>query len=202
MRDGKQTSEAIPIPLRRTPSSSSTIPASTYSHRTSNDEDSAPSIFSRSPTNSTCTSTINSSSTKEETTSSRSRLQLPQPAERKRRSSFRETASQLIASSSSSFRGRSPPSPKAKPPSPTTSTGSGKTARRSRSSERPAHQNVHTYAGRHSDQWLFGNFSVTGSIKKMIEKKDRKWNGVLLGGKWWWCYFSENIWSLRRIYHW
>jgi len=169
MKDGKQT-ESIPIPLRRIPSSSSTITASTYSHTTSNDERAGTSIFSRSPSNSTCNSTINSSSTKDESTTSR----LQAPKERKRRSSFRETASQLI-SSSSSFRGRSPPSSKAKTPSPTTSTGSGKTAtRRSRSDDRPAHQNVHTECGRHSDDWLFGGFSITGSIKKMMDKKDKK----------------------------
>lgn len=48
--------------------------------------------------------------------------------------------------------------------------------RRSKSNERPIRENrnVHTECGRHSNDWLFGGFSVTGSIKKMMEKKDKK----------------------------
>jgi hypothetical protein len=28
--------------------------------------------------------------------------------------------------------------------------------------------NVHTECGRHSDEWLFGGFSVAGAVRKML----------------------------------
>jgi len=44
--------------------------------------------------------------------------------------------------------------------------------------------NVHTECGRHSDDWLFGGFSVAGVVKKFWDKKE--WheitNGEILGG--------------------
>jgi len=43
-------------------------------------------------------------------------------------------------------------------------------ARRRHSHEN--HVNVYTECGRHSDDWLFGGFSVGNAVKKMWEKKE------------------------------
>jgi hypothetical protein len=34
------------------------------------------------------------------------------------------------------------------------------------------HKNVYTECGRHSDDWLFGGFSVAGVAKKIWNKKE------------------------------
>jgi len=34
--------------------------------------------------------------------------------------------------------------------------------------------NIHTECGRHSDDWLFGGWSVAGAVKKIWDKKEPK----------------------------
>lgn len=34
--------------------------------------------------------------------------------------------------------------------------------------------NVHTECGRHSDEWLFGGFSVAGAVRKILGEGGRK----------------------------
>jgi hypothetical protein len=49
--------------------------------------------------------------------------------------------------------------------------GSGRVeAKRRHTNERKT--NVFTECGRHSDEWLFGGFSVAGVVRKMLEKKE------------------------------
>ncbi|KAH8597916.1 hypothetical protein B0O99DRAFT_592461 [Bisporella sp. PMI_857] len=68
-------------------------------------------------------------------------------------------------------------------PAPVTRKGSMGTGRfgdgmkRRHSSE--ARMNVHTECGRHSDDWLFGGFSVTGAVKKLSRRKDSKGKEII-----------------------
>jgi len=39
--------------------------------------------------------------------------------------------------------------------------------------------NVHTECGRHSDDWLFGGFSVSEAVKKLGKRKDSKGKEVI-----------------------
>jgi len=41
-----------------------------------------------------------------------------------------------------------------------------------RHSSHDAKVNVYTECGRHSDDWLFGGFSVAGAVKKLWDKKE------------------------------
>lgn len=53
----------------------------------------------------------------------------------------------------------------------------GESMKRRHSSE--ARMNVHTECGRHSDDWLFGGFSVSEAVKKLGKRKDSKGKEVI-----------------------
>jgi len=55
--------------------------------------------------------------------------------------------------------------------SPTTPAGGKKDMVKRRHSHEPR-MNVYTECGRHSDDWLFGGFSVAGVVKKFWEKRN------------------------------
>lgn len=53
----------------------------------------------------------------------------------------------------------------------------GESMKRRHSSE--TRMNVHTECGRHSDDWLFGGFSVSGAVKKLGKRKDLKGKEII-----------------------
>lgn len=56
--------------------------------------------------------------------------------------------------------------------SPKQNSGDSKPSRRH--SHGPAKVNGYTTCGRHSDDWLFGGFSVSGAVKKLWEKDNKE----------------------------
>jgi len=51
--------------------------------------------------------------------------------------------------------------------------GKKKDGLKRRHSSNDAHTNVYTACGRHSDDWLFGGFSVAGVVKKIWQKESK-----------------------------